>query len=351
MGSLQRKSSWFPFLSHRQHRFADGNHPLRSAFMLSAVFCAALTSITVAAADTQAYPSRPIRLIVVSAPGGGPDINARLIATEISKQTGQQVVVDNRPGASGIIGFEGLARAAPDGYTIGQFTFNSVTNPSLFVKLPYDSEKDFQPVISQGAGAAILTVTPSLPIHSVKDLIEHARANPGKLSYGGLGMGSPQTLSIELLKFQTGTNIVQVSYKGIPQAIADVIGGQIHIVSESIQSILPHVRSGRLRGLGVTSLKRLPAAPELPTLDEAGIPGYEATFSNGYAVPAGVPREIVIRLNAEFNKALHSPTVIEVFVANGRTMGGGTPEQYAEHLRSETAKWAKIIKAAGIKPQ
>ena len=352
MGSLQRTSSWLSLLSRRQHRYADGKHPPHNSVMLSAAICTALTSTTVAAADTlMAYPSRPIRLMVPTAPGAGPDINARLIASEIGKQLGQQVVVDNRAGASGIISFETLARAAPDGYTLGYLNQNFLTNPSLFVKLPYDSTKDFLPVILHGSSSFLLTVTPSLPIRSVKDLIAQARANPGKFSYGSAGVGSAQTLAMELLKLQTDTNIVRVIYKGIQQAITDAIGGQIDIVCDNIASILPQARAGRLRGLGVTSLKRSPVAPELPTLDEAGIPGYEYTVAGGYAVPAGVPHAIVMRLNTEINKALQLPMVIEKFATNGQTAGGGTPQQFAQHIRSETAKWAKVIKAAGIKPQ
>ena len=348
MDSLQRNLSWFFFLPGSVAGFVAGKHAPRSAFILSVAVCAALTVTHSLAAD---YPDRPIRLIVPSAPGGGPDIYARLIGNEIGKQMGQQVVVDNRPGANGIIGFEVLARAAPDGYTLGFMTNPFITNPSIYLKLPYDSARDFQPVIFQGSSTFLLTVTPSLPIHSVKDLIEHARANPGTLSYGMLVKGGPQHLAVELLKIQTGTNIVPVGYKGVQQAIIDVVGGQIHIVCDNILSILPHVRSGKLRGLGVTSLKRSPAVPELPSIAEAGIPGYEMTPLDGYLVPAQVPREIVMRLNSEINKALQLPTVTERFAANGGTIGGGTPEQYAEHIRSQTAKWANVIKAAGIKPE
>ncbi len=346
MFRFQCQSSWFSFPSGSAVRFAAGGHPLRSAFILCAAVGSALTVTYPLAAD---YPNRPVRLIVPSAPGGGPYIYARLIASEIGKQMGQQVV-DNRPGANGIIGFEALARATPDGYTLGFMTNPFITDPSMYSKLPYDSVRDFQPVVFQGSSTFLLTVTPSLPVRSVKYLIEHARANPGTLSYGMLVMGGPQHLAVELLKVQTGTNIVPVSYKGVQQAIIDVIGGQIHLVCDNILSILPHVRSGKLRGIGVTTLKRSPAVPELPTIAEAGIPGYEMAPLDGYLVPAQVPREIVMRLNAEINNALQLPAVTERFAANGGTIGGGTPEQYAEHIRSQTAKWANVIKAAGINP-
>lgn len=298
-----------------------------------------------------AYPSKPMRLIVPSAAGGGPDVTARVVANELTKQMGQQVVVDNRPGADTIIGTEAIARAARDGYTFGLLTNSFTTNRSLFAKLPYDSDRDFQPIVLSGSAPFLLAVTPSLPVRSVKELIDHARANPGKLFYGNTGAGTAGTLSMELLKIQTGTNIVSVSYKGAPQAITETIGGQIHIICENMSIMPPHVRAARLRGLGVTSLKRSHIVPELPTIDEAGIAGYEVTASAGYAAPAGVPREIVMRLNREINLAFRSPAVTERVAASGGIILGGTPEQFVEHLRRDTAKWAKVIKAAGIKPQ
>ena len=299
----------------------------------------------------QAYPSRPIRLIVPSAAGGPPDIAARSLASELTKQMGQQVVVDNRPGASGIIGLEMIARSAPDGYTLGLIPNVIATNPRLYSKLPYDFARDFQPVIHATSGVNLLAITPSLPIRSVKELIDHVRANPGKLSYGTSGLGATTHLSMELLKSLTGTDIVLVSYKGMPQAILDVIGGQIHMVCEAVLSILPHVRAGKVRALAVTSLKRLPLAPEVPTFDESGIPGYEITGWIGYAVPAGVPRNIVLQLNAEINKAQLSPSLSKAIADRGGVAVGGTPEQFAEHVRRETEKLGKLIEAAGIKPQ
>jgi tripartite-type tricarboxylate transporter receptor subunit TctC len=302
-------------------------------------------------ATAQPYPNRPIRTIVPFASGSGPDFSARNLANELSVQLGQHVVVDNRPGASGIIGYEMIARAAPDGYTVGYIPLGFATNPSIYLKLPYDSTKNFQPIILALSSVSLLAVTPSLPIHSVKELIELARAKPGTLSFGSAGIGAGTHLSVELLKVMTNTNIVHVSYKGIPQAITDVIGGQIHLICDSLTSILPHVRSGRVRALGVTSLKRSPVVPEVPTLDEVGIAGYELTTWAGYAFPARTPHDIVLRLNGEINKALLSPSVSKSFAERGATPIGGTPEQFAEHLRREMVKWAGVIKAAGIKPQ
>ncbi len=298
-----------------------------------------------------AYPSKPIRLIVPSAAGGAPDIGARSLASELGKQMGQQVVVDNRPGASAIIGLEMIARAAPDGYTFGYISNAVATNPGLYLKLPYDFAKDFQPVIHATSGLNLLAVTPSLPVRTVRELIELARARPGVLSYGSSGIGTSPHLAMELLKSMTGTHLVHISYKGAQQAITDVIGGQIPIVCEVISTILPHVRGGRVRALGVTSLTRLPLAPELPTLDEAGLPGFEITNWSGYALPARVPRDIVLRLNAEINQAQLSPFGSKAIVDRGATIVGGTPEQFAEHVRRETQKFGKLIKSAGIKPQ
>jgi tripartite-type tricarboxylate transporter receptor subunit TctC len=264
---------------------------------------------------------------------------------------GQQVVVDNRAGGNNLIGFEALARATPDGYTFGMLTNPITTNPSVIAKLPYDTFKDFQPIVLQNSAPFLLAVTPSLPIQSVKELIAHARANPGKLSYGSQGAGSVSTLSLELFKVQTGTDIVRVPYKAMQQIVTDAIGNQIHVVCENMLPLLPHVRAGRLRGLGITALKRSAAAPELPTLDETGLANFEVAAVAGYALPARAPREIVMRLNAEINQALQVPAVAEKFTASGLTILGGTPEQHAEYIRTHVAKWAKVIKSAGIQPQ
>jgi tripartite-type tricarboxylate transporter receptor subunit TctC len=301
--------------------------------------------------SAQSYPSRPLRLLVPSAPGGLPDIQARLMATELSKQLAQTVVVDNRPGGSFIIGFELMAKATPDGYTVGYASFPIATNPGLFAKLPYDFERDLRPIMHQVSVVNILAVSPSLPIATVQELIAHARANPDKLSYGISGFGASNHLSIELIKMMTGARLVAVSYKGIQQAITDAATGQIHVVCDNMGSILPHVKAGRMRGVGVTSPKRTPVMPDLPTVAEQGLPGYEIMPWSGYVVPKQTPTAIVQRLNVEFNKALFSPTVAARIAAIGSIPVGGTPEQFGAHVRAETAKWAKVIKAAGIRPQ
>ena len=262
---------------------------------------------------------------------------------------GQQMVVDNRPGASGIIGFEAIAKAVPDGYTLGFQSFPFVTNPSLFAKLPYDSAKDFQPLIHQNISTFLLTVSPALPVQSMQELIAHVRAQPGKLSAGFADVGAPQFLGLELFKLMTGTKIEQISYKAIQQAITDTIAGQIQIVCDNAPSVLPHVRAGRLRALGVMTPARSALLPDIPTIAEGGVAGFEVVPFGGYVMPANVPRDIVLRLNAEINKAFTSPTIMEKFPAAGLTIVGGTPEQYADHLRRETAKWADVIRRAGIK--
>ena len=287
-------------------------------------------------ADRQSYPSRPIRLIVPSAAGGLPDIQARLVANELGKQLGQQVVVENRPGASGVIGFEATARATPDGYTIGYASFPIATNPAMFAKLPYDAFRDFQMVVHQVSAMNLLTVSPVLPVKSVQELIDYARANPGKLSFASPGHGASQHLSMELFKMMTGTNLVHIPYKAIQQAITDEVTGQVHVIADNMGSILPHVKANRVRGLAVTASKRSPAMPELPTVAESGIPGYEIAPWSGYVVPVRTPRAIVMRLNAELNKALFSPAVSERLIAIGSAPVGGTPEQFAEHVRRET---------------
>jgi tripartite-type tricarboxylate transporter receptor subunit TctC len=296
------------------------------------------------------YPSRPIRFLVPSAPGGTPDIIARVIGGELTKQMGQQVVVDTRPGAGGVIGMQMLAKAPPDGYTIGYGPVSAVAViPNLYPKLPYDSAKDFQAVTQLVFGLHILTVTPSLPVKSVQELIDYAKASPGKLSYGSSGSGSTQHVGMELFKHMSGTQMIHVPYKAIQQAITETIGGRVHVVFDNLASMLPHVRGGRVRALGVTSLKRTPAAPELPTISEAGVPGFEVATWSGMLVPAGVPAPIVAALNAEVNKALVSTAAKERLGASGYELVGGSAEQFAALVRKETAKWGEVVRRTGAK--
>ena len=295
------------------------------------------------------FPDRPIRLIVASAPGGQPDINARMFATELSKQFRQQVVVDNRTGASGAIGYEMLAKAPPDGYTLSYISFTLATNPSMLRQLQYDASRDLQMVILTHITPNILTVAAALPAKSVAELIAYAKKNPGKLMYGSGGYGASPHISMELFTQMTGTDLVHVPYKGVQQAITEIIGGQLQIICENTSSVMPHVTSGRLRALGVTGPRRIPIIPDLPTVAEAGVPGYEITPWGGYAVPAGTPGPVVTKLNKEFNKVVALPAVRERWIALGIEPMGGSPAQFTEHVRKETAKWSEVIKRAGLK--
>lgn len=298
-------------------------------------------------AAAQAFPSRPIRLIIPSAPGGSPDIGGRMVAAELTRQMGQQVLVDNRPGASGLLGIDLIAKSQPDGYTLGYVTFFISTSPSLIRKLPFDAMRDFQWVIHQTTVPNLMAVSPSLPVASTAALVDYARAHPGKLSFGSVGNGTSMHLSMELFQSMTGSKMLHVPYKGIQMAITDVISGQLQVVCDNLASILPHVKANRLRAMGVTTLKRSPALPELPAIAET-VPGYEIAPWGGYVLPARAPRELVLRFNAEINKALAVPAVAEKFASFGSNVIGGTPEQFAEHVKRETAKWAGVIKAAGI---
>lgn len=297
----------------------------------------------------EGYPFRPIRMIVPAAPGGAPDIAGRLIASEIGKQMGQLVVVENRPGGGGVIGFEATARATPDGYTIGLATFPIATNPSMFAKLPYDALRDFQMVVQLASGVNLLAVGLAQPFRSVSELREYALRMPGKLSFGSSGNGTSMHLSMELFKQMTGTNILHVPYKAIQQAITDTMSGQISVVSDNMASVLPHVKADRMRALGVTSAKRTPVMPELPTVAEQGVSGYEMTPWSGFMVPARVPPAVLSRLNSEINAAIRSPMLREkYFATSGSTPVGGTSAQFSEHVRREITKWGQVLKAAGI---
>ena len=299
-----------------------------------------------AAAD---YPARPLRFIVPYGAGSGPDITARLFVTELSKQLAQQIVVDNRAGAGGSIGTEMIVRAPPDGYTIGFGGISTFAiNPNVLAKLPYDPDKDLVKIVQTYFNPGVLAVTLSLPIHSVKELIDYAKRNPGKLSFGSSGNGTSSHLSGELLKLMTGTQMVHVPYKTPEQGINDTTGGRLPLVFNNIGPMLPHVKAGRIRGLGVTSLKRSPAIPELPAIAEA-VPGFEVIVWGGVVVPVGVSKAIVARLNAEINQVLAAPALKEKYAAIGYELVGGTPEQFDAFVRKEIAKWADVVKRSGAK--
>jgi tripartite-type tricarboxylate transporter receptor subunit TctC len=290
-------------------------------------------------------------MIVPSAAGGQPDINSRLVAGELGKLLGQQVVVDNRPGASSSIGFEAIARAQPDGYTIGYGGFPLATNPRLLPRVSYDVNKDFRMVVLTNISPNIIAITPALPVKSVPDLVAHAKRNPGQLMFGSAGSGGTMHLSMELFMLMTGTQMLHVPYKGMQQVITEIVGGRLQLLSDNVTSVLPHITAARLRGLGTTGARRIPAAPDLPTIAEAGVPGYEITAWGGYMAPAGTPAPIVARLNSALNQVLALPAVRDRWRALGIEPVGGTPEQYAEHVRKEIVKWTDVIVRAGIKAE
>jgi len=322
---------------------------LRSQY---AVLLASLVALALPAAQALAqksYPNKAIRMIVPFAPGGSNDIMGRLVAAKWTESMGQQVVVDNRPGASGIVGTDLAAKAAPDGYTVLVMSLTFTVNPSIRSKLPYDTEKDLVPVTLIASAPLILVVHPSLPVKSVKEFIAYAKANPGRLNFGSGGPGSTPHLAGEMFKNMAGLEMTHVPYKGGGPALADLLGGQIQLMLENIPSTLPFVKSGKLRVLAVTSKMRSPTVPDLPTLDEAALKGYELTGWNGLFVPRGTPRVIVNQLHAETVKALAARDVKERLAAMSAEPGGESPEKFAVFVKAEIRKWAKIAKEAGLK--
>lgn len=303
-----------------------------------------------APAPAQGYPDRPVRVIVPYTPAGTTDILARLIAQKMNENWGQPVIVDNRPGANGNIGTEIAARATPDGYTIimGAAATHSINN-TLYPKLTWDAVKDFAPISLVAVVPNILVVNNSLPVKNVKELIAYAKANPGKLTHGSPGNGSTAHLSMELFKSLTGTQMVHVPYKGSAGVLADVMAGQISLTMDNIPVYLPHVKAGKIRALGVSSAKRAPAAPEIPTVSEAGVPGLEAVSWFGLLAPAKTPGLIVEKLSAETARILKLPDVNKRIAELGAEPVGGTPQDYAAFIRSEIVKWRKVIQTAGVK--
>ena len=320
----------------------------KSAARALLLLAAALATHSVA----QTYPTKAIRMIVPFPPGGPNDILGRVMAQRLSEQLGQQVVIDNRGGAGGLIGAEIAARAAPDGYTlIFAGTATLAINPGLHKKLPYDPLKDFAAVSLVGTAPSMLVVHPSLPVKTVKDLIALARAKPGQLNFASAGVGTPPHLAGELFKSMAGVDMTHVPYKGGGPALNDLLGGQIGVYFSGISSALPYVKEGRLRGIAVTSAKRTAVMPELPTVAESGLPGYEV--GNWYAIvaPAGTAPAIIARLNAEIVKALAAAEVKKRFLDLAADPIGSTPAELAKYNRSEIAKWARALKAAGIAPE
>jgi tripartite-type tricarboxylate transporter receptor subunit TctC len=301
-------------------------------------------------ATGQSYPSRPIRLVVPFPAAGTTDLLARAMAQKLSEALGQQVVVDNHPGAGGNIGADLVAKSAPDGYTLLMGTVGThAINVSLYARMPYDAVKDFVPVVLVAGVPNVLVVNPALPVKTVADLIKLAKDQPGVINFASSGNGTSIHLSGELFKSLTGVQMTHVPYKGSAPALTDLIGGQVQVMFDNLPSALPQIKAGKLRAIAVTSIKRAPALPDLPTIAESGVPGFEASSWFGILAPAGTPREIVLRINREANKALQGAEMKEKLLAQGAEAVGNSPEFFVDYIRSETTKWAKVVKDSGAK--
>jgi len=316
--------------------------------LITAALLAALAPAQSAVA--QSYPTKPIRWIVTYPPGGPTDVVARAIGAKLTEAWGQQIIIDNRAGAGGMIGTELGARAAPDGYTLLFGTSAGMTiNPALQSKLPYDPVKDFAPVSLLVINPQLLVLNPTVPANSVKELVALAKAKPGQLNYASVGQGSPNHLGMELLKALTGTNIVHVPYKGTGPAITDLLGGQVQLMFNSMPTVLPLVRSGKLRALAVGSTQRISAIADIPTVAESGVPGFENVTWYGMFAPAKTPREIVNKLNAQVVRILAEPDMAQRLSSQGAEPRSSTPDELAKFMRVEFERWAKVIKSAGVK--
>jgi len=297
----------------------------------------------------QQYPTKPIRLLVGFAPGGGTDIVARVIGQKLSEWWGQQVIVENRAGATGTIAADFVSKAGADGYTLlmGHVNSNAIA-PTIFKKLPYDAIKDFASVTYVGYVPNVLTVHPSLPVKSVKELVALAKSRPGELTCASSGTGSTQHLALELFMTLTGVKIIHVPYKGSGQAIVDLVAGQVLMNFDTMPPVIDHIKTNRLRALAVTTPKRASQLPDIPTLDETGLKGFEMTNWYGVVAPAGVSRDIINKVSADINKALQDPGVRKRLVDVGTEIGGGTPESFDNFIKTEIAKYTKLVKAANV---
>jgi len=313
-----------------------------------AVLAAACAPLVTVAADP-AYPVRPIRIIVPQSPGASTDLTARLVAQGLHEAFKQPVIVDNRPGSSGIAGTELVARAAPDGYTLMVVASSFSINPALGRKLPYDAIRDFTTVSQLSKFPNMLAANPSAPVKTLQDVIALAKAKPGQLNYASAGVATGTHMTMELLKYMTGINLLHVPYKGGSPAVTATMGGQTQLVIGTSVGVLPHVRAGKLRGIAITSAKRSAGAPDIPTFAESGVPGYEHEPWNGMFGPARIPKPVLAKVSSEVARILQTPEVKKVYDRDGADIVGSTPEQFSAVLKAEIAKWTKVAKAAGIK--
>ena len=319
---------------------------------LSAALALLLATASAAEDRAQPYPSRPIRLVVPFPPGGSTDILSRALGQKLAEGLGQPVLIDNRPGAGGSIGSEAAAKAAPDGYTLvmGQLGPLAVS-PAIYKNLPYDPVKSFAPVSLMAIVPSVLVVNPQVPAASAVELIAYARANPGKLTYGSAGSGSTSHLTTEYFKLATGTDILHVPYKGVGPMLTDLISGQLSMGINGAPAVMAHVNSGRLRALAVTGLTRLPSLPQIPTLDQSGVKGFDASGWYGIVAPAGTPGAIVAKLNAEIRRIMQTPDLRARLDNEGAIPAAGSPEEFGAFIASEIARWAAVLKRAGIEAQ
>ena len=316
---------------------------------MTKLLLASIALLIAGAAAAQTYPARPVRIVVPFPPGGTSDILARTIGARLGESLGQPVVVENRPGAGGNIAADHVAKSPPDGYTLIMGTSSLAISQSLYKKLSYDLVRDFAPITQAVNYANLLVVHPSAGVASVGELLAAARARPGALNYGTAGNGTPPHMTGELFKSYTRVDIQHVPYKGGAPAIADLIAGQIPIMFDNVPPLLPHVRSGRIKALAVTSLARLAILPDVPTLDESGLKGFDAVGWNGLLAPAGTPREIVGRLHTDVARILSSPQVRDNLTAQGAEVVGNSPDEFAAWIRAEVKKWAEVIRISGAK--
>lgn len=317
-----------------------------AAGLLAAGACVAQTATSVAG-----YPSRPIRLVVPFAPGGTNDVIGRIVAEKLSERLGQPFVVDNRAGANSVVGSEIVARAGPDGHTVLIVAAGYAVNPSLRKKLPYDTERDFAPVGLVGGGPYLMVIHPSVPAETVNEFVAWVKSRPGQVNYASVGTGSPPHLAAELLRIAAGIDMEHIPYKGGGAVLPDLIAGRVSLFFGSISTLGPHVKSGKLRGIAVTTTKRSQAMPELPTFIESGLAGYEVNGWYGLLVPGQTPRVIVSRLNQELQQVLADADTRKRFAQRGMDPAPGTAAEFAALIRSEIAKWAKVVRAAGIQAE
>jgi tripartite-type tricarboxylate transporter receptor subunit TctC len=314
-----------------------------SCITLTAICCA-----PVQAATKDDYPARPVRVIVPLAPGGGSDIVARIVALELTGAWGQSVIVDNRPGAGSVVGSSIAAKAPADGYTLLVSSSSLAISPALYKNLDYDVLRDFAPITLLASQPSILAVQASVPANNVKELLALAKAKPGTLKYGSAGSGSATHLGSELLKYAAQVDILHVPYRSAGQATSSLLAGETQILLTNMASVLPHAKSGRIRVLGISSLKRSPLAPEVPTIAESGLPGFEYTTWYGMLAPTGTPKHIIQRLSADSNKVIHAQQGRDRLLAQGVQAHGTSPEEFGKYLRVEVEKWMKVIKSAGL---